>query len=408
MTATTTATGTGVAGTRRSGHLHEIDLLRLLTFASVIGVHTLSFADPPPAAAWNALEALLHFTRQVFFGLTGFVLVYAQMRRPRPLAVFWPKRFLLVGVPYVAWSFVYVWTWWLTSASQHHDLAKLVTTFSQDLVTGSARYHMYFLLVTMQVYLIVPALTWLGRRTFRTQLWALAVALVVQTVVLTTHEYTPDIYGPALGWVQDLFPTYLFPIVGGAVAAAHGPAFLAWVRTRRTTVVVLVASCAAAMLAVYGIQLALGQSPTTAATEMQPFETVWSSAAGIGLLAVGAAWADRRSAQSRTSRFVGWASDRSFGVYLAHPLVIWAVLLGHTFEDVVPPQLRFPALYVMAAVGALLISDVMRRTPASMPFTGRPWARPGRADQARPSGADGRPGRADRVEPANRGRLRVP
>jgi peptidoglycan/LPS O-acetylase OafA/YrhL len=361
----------------RSRHLHEIDLLRLLTFASVIAVHSLSFASPTPQVPWYGLEALLHFTRQVFFGLTGFVLVYGYLHRPRPLSQFWPKRFLLVGVPYLTWSFVYVFAGWVASDTRRGDVPSLVESYSQDILTGNAKYHLYFLLVTMEVYLIVPALVWIARRTLRTQLGILVAAFSVQMAILAVYKYAPDAYGPAHDWVENLFPTYLFPIVGGAVAASHGTAFLDWIRRRRGTVGLIVLVGAVVTLAVYAIQLAAGQSPAAASTEMQPVEAVWSAVAGIGLLTVGAIWADLRHPTSRPSRFVEWASDRSFGVYLAHPLVIWLVLLGPWFDDVVPAWLRFPALYCCAAVGAMIISDALRRTPASMPFTGRSWSRLG-------------------------------
>jgi peptidoglycan/LPS O-acetylase OafA/YrhL len=371
--------------TARSGHLHEIDLLRLLTFASVIAVHSLSFADPTPLVPWFGLETLLHFTRQVFFGLTGFVLVYGYLRRPRPMSVFWPKRFLLVGVPYLTWSLVYVFAGWIASDTRRGDVPSLVTSFATDVLTGNAKYHLYFLLVTMEVYLIVPGLVWLAHRAFRMQMIVLTAAFVVQMAILAVFKYSPDTYGPLYGWVENLFPTYLFPIVGGAVAAAHGDAFLGWIRRRRGTVGLIVAAGAVVTLGVYAIQLALGQSPASAATEMQPVEAVWSAVAGVGLLTVGAIWADRRRAASRTSRFIEWASDRSFGVYLAHPLVIWLVLLGPAFDALVPHALRFPALYLCAAVGAMIISDAFRRTPASMPFTGRPFTRAVRPPR-RPAG----------------------
>lgn len=98
-------------------HLYEVDVLRILTFACVIGVHTTSHTIAADDVPLNALLGLLHFTRLVFFSLTAFVLVYSWSLRPRPLTQFWPRRFLLVGVPYLAWSFVYVAASWLASSS---------------------------------------------------------------------------------------------------------------------------------------------------------------------------------------------------------------------------------------------------------------------------------------------------
>jgi len=65
------------------GHLNQVDLVRVLTFASVIAVprhhvHQRRAPTSPPTGR----STLLHFTRSVFFFLTGFVLVYTYRRRP--------------------------------------------------------------------------------------------------------------------------------------------------------------------------------------------------------------------------------------------------------------------------------------------------------------------------------------
>ncbi len=353
--------------------MHEIDLLRLLTFASVIAVHVLSFSVPGSPVGWYGADSLLHFTRQVFFGLTSFVLVYGYLKRPRPMSDFWPRRFLLVGVPYVVWTFVYVLFGWLTS-NAIGNVPNLVESFSSDLFTGNAKYHLYFLLVTMQVYLLVPGLVFLARRTLRTQVIVMAIAFALQIVILWMFAYSKNPFGPLTGYTEALFPTDIFPIVGGAVAGAHSAAFLDWVRRRRGVVLTIVLLAAGLTLGVYVLQLTLGQSPETASTEMQPVEVVWSAAAGIGLLTIGSIWADRRRDGSRTSTLISWASDRSFGIYLVHPLVISVILLGHWFVDWIPGPLRFPVMYVMVIVIAATTSDLLRRTVVSMPFTGRPFA----------------------------------
>src|SRR2546428_2767256 len=58
------------------GHLHQVDIVRLLTFAAVIGVHPIAFTQPPARRPWGAGLLLFPFGREVIFALTGFVLVY--------------------------------------------------------------------------------------------------------------------------------------------------------------------------------------------------------------------------------------------------------------------------------------------------------------------------------------------
>lgn len=354
--------------------LYEIDVVRILTFACVIGVHVISEAVPTADVAQHGVLILLHFTRQVFFALTTFVLLLGQLSRPKPMRRFWPRRFLLVGVPYLVWSVVY----WGIGEIGHapsrwpDDLV----TLGREILLGGAWYHLYFLLVTMQVYLLVPVITWLIRRTRGHHAVVLTVAAVVQVGNLWLYQYAPDALGWFHGYENQFVWSYPFFILAGAVAVDHADAFLAWVRTRTRTIVVIVVAGAAVTLAAYALQLVvLGMDPGRASAAMQPVTVLWGACVGLGFLSIGAWWADRRVEGSRSARAVTRASDRSFGIFLVHPLVIWALLGigGGVIARVIPAPWLSMVVYVVVVVVSFLFADLVRRTPLSLPLAGRPW-----------------------------------
>lgn len=354
-------------------HLYEVDVLRILTFACVIGVHTTSHTAASDDVGLNALLALLHFTRLVFFSLTAFVLVYSYTVRPRPMAQFWPKRFLLVGVPYLAWSFVYVGSSWLLSSTRRGDVPDLVRTLAEGIVTGTSWYHLYFLLVTMQVYLLLPVIVWLVRTTRGHHVTTLVVALVVQLVVFAGYKYFPASDAWLHGYQKQFFFSYVFFIVSGAIAADHADAFLRFIRVHRRAVLWGFAGVGGLTLGVWALQVALGQSHYAAGTPLQPIEAVWSTAVFVGFLAIGARWADRRRPGSPVARFVDYASDRSFGIFLSHPFLIWILLFGDSWlEAVVPRPWLTLVTYLLVVVLSVAVTEAFRWTPLSVPLTGRP------------------------------------
>lgn len=367
-------------------HLYEVDVLRILTFACVIGVHTTSHTAASDDVGLNALLALLHFTRLVFFSLTAFVLVYSYTLRPRPMAQFWPKRFLLVGVPYLAWSFVYVGSSWLLSSTRRGDVPDLVRTLAEGIVTGTSWYHLYFLLVTMQVYLLLPVIVWLVRKTRGHHLTTLVVALVVQLVVFAGYKYFPASDAWLHGYQKQFFFSYVFFIVSGAIAADHADAFLRFIRVHRRAVLWAFAGVGGLTLGVWALQVALGQSLYAAGTPLQPIEAVWSTAVFVGFLAIGARWADRRRPGSPVARFVDYASDRSFGIFLSHPLLIWILLYGDSWlEAVVPRPWLTLVTYLLVVVLSVAVTEAFRWTPLSVPLTGRPSLASRASRQARSS-----------------------
>ncbi|MBF4614620.1 acyltransferase [Curtobacterium sp. VKM Ac-1376] len=354
-------------------HLYEVDVLRILTFACVIGVHTTSHTVATDDVGLNALLGLLHFTRLVFFSLTAFVLVYSYTLRPRPMAQFWPKRFLLVGVPYLAWSFVYVGSSWLLSSTRRGDVPDLVRTTAEGIVTGTSWYHLYFLLVTMQVYLLLPVIVWLVRRTRGHHVATLVVALLVQLVVFAGYKYFPSSDAWMHGYQKQFFFSYVFFIVSGAIAADHADAFLRFIRVHRRAVLWAFAGVGGLTLGVWAVQVALGQSLYAAGTPLQPVQAVWSAAVFVGFLAIGAIWADRRRAGSPVARVVDYASDRSFGIFLSHPFMIWILLYGDSWlEAVVPRPWLTLVTYLLVLVLSVAVTEAFRWTPLSVPLTGRP------------------------------------
>ena len=354
----------------RSPRLYEIDMVRILTFACVIAVHTTSHTVATDDYALNGLLALVHFTRQVFFALTTFVLLYGQLARPVSMAKFWPKRFLLVGVPYVVWSTIY-----FVSANiyhPHYTVLQFIANYLFKLVTGQAWYHLYFLLVTMQVYLLVPLIIWFVKKTRGHHRTVLIVSFIIQLAIMGFFKYGPnDAIAP---YEKLVFLSYEFFIIAGAIAADHTTPFLAWVRAHRTAILWIVIGGALLTLAVWlGQHFFLGQSLYSAGTPLQPVTMVWAVCVGLGFLAFGTWWADRRDPASRSARYIDNISDRSFGIFLSHPLVLWILLwVGNDWvvKTIARPWLTLVA-YVVVVIVAFGIADLARRTPLSLPLAGR-------------------------------------
>jgi peptidoglycan/LPS O-acetylase OafA/YrhL len=358
---------------KRGARLYEIDVVRILTFACVIGVHTTSHTAASDSVGLYGLLALLHFTREVFFALTAFVLANSYYSKGGAFLRTVPRRLLLVGVPYVTWSLIYFVSDNLRSP--HYTLGEATVSFLQHLVEGTAWYHLYFLLVTMQVYVLFPIFLWVVEKAKRHHVWLLVVAGAYQLWMTWIIRYSPH----TLGWVSEhpksLFTSYLFFVFLGVVCAYHATEFLAWVRRHRRLIAVITAATGVSMLIFFGVSIATGMAFYRAGTPLQPVEMVWAVAVGMGFLAFGTWWADRRRPDSRMARAVTVVSDRSFGIFLAHPIILWLMLwVGDDWVRMhVPTPWLTLVCYVTVILIAYGISTLARRTWASLPLAGRPF-----------------------------------
>ncbi|WP_238011244.1 acyltransferase [Dactylosporangium sp. AC04546] len=362
---------------RAPAHLDAVDVVRVLTVALVIAVHVL--AQQPGGVTWSngAPLIVLHVSREVFFLLTAFVLVYSYRgRAPSRWSTFWRKRYLLVCAPYVVWSVVY----FLAGDEPLRPVGHALSGFANDLLTGGAGYHLYFLLVTMQVYLVFPLLRRLLAATRGRHGWLLTGAAVYQL-----GYYTAVQQGSALGVLTGrladpsaYLPSYLGFIVAGGVAAWHAETLMRWTLERAWWVFAGCALALAAGVAVFFVQAAgLGQPPLVAGTVFQPVVVVESVAVAWAFLACGVAW-QRRSAPGR--RLVRSASDASFGVYLAHPLLLQGLLAVCAATGLTAVAQRQPSVLVTAVAVAVVpliylacwsAVAVTLRTPLSLALIGR-------------------------------------
>ncbi|MCW2717188.1 acyltransferase [Pseudonocardia sp.] len=358
----------------RSSHVYPADMVRVLTFACVIAVHTVSTVNPLDSVPFGALTMLLHFTREAFFVLTAFVLMHRYRDRgPQPLP-FWRRRFLLVGVPYVVWSVIYTGLQ-LVTAPQPPDAAAWFLL--DNLLTGRAWFHLYFLLVSMQFYLLFPVFRWLLRATRRHHGWLIAASLVLQVLTdIWLHDPAPVGFKAAvLPYAGSIFLSYQFFLVLGGVVAMHLDEVDAWVRGRVGVVVGAFVVTGAAAEAWY-----LWTVPDVGAifgTDVFQWVMIpWVVAVVAVFWAIGAAWSDRRDG-GPGSRFLDRASDRSFGVFLVHPVILWALTIGGpgSTAAMLPVPWSSVVTYVIAVVGSLAILEVLRLTPLSVALTGKSRSR---------------------------------
>jgi peptidoglycan/LPS O-acetylase OafA/YrhL len=227
------------------------------------------------------------------------------------------------------------------------------------------------------VYVLFPVFLWIIEKTKGKHVLVLAITFAYQLVFTWLLRYSPD----SLGWISDnpksWFVTYLFFIFLGAICAFHAREFLAWVRAHRPLIAVLTVAAGVALLLFFAVSVASGTSAYRAGTPLQPVLMVWSVFIGLGFLALGTWWADRRDPESRLAKAVTVVSDRSFGIFLAHPIVLW--LLLWVGDGWVPAHVPTPWLTLVAYVTVVLvaygISTVARRTPASLALSGRPFKR---------------------------------
>ena len=194
--------------TTESAHFYWIDLIRVVAVFQVILVHlsyVIFFKEDLLSSNWIAANFYDLFSRMgvpLFFMVSGYLL----LGKSEPIADFFRKRFVKVGIPTLFWSVAYLL--WSVEAYRNGTMRPLGIALSmlKAMYLGDVEIHLWFLYILIGIYLVVPILrvfvSAASRRdlTYFVVLWFLATPL---------FELTQRIVG---------FPTALtLPVVTGYV-----------------------------------------------------------------------------------------------------------------------------------------------------------------------------------------------
>lgn len=366
-------------------HIYELDPLRACTAFSVVAVHVLSFTaflnhTEIGIQIQNAFVVTFHFTREVFLFVTAFALVYVYSGKAFPFKQFWKKRGLGTLLPYVAWSVIYVWV---------NTPAKTPVAFFQtallDILTGNASYQLYYILLTLQFYLIFPLFLLFLRHCAGHPWRVLVISFALQVLLFYVDFHTlqgdttrlPAFWQFFAQYQGRFVLLYQFYFVLGGLTALYFQQVKAFLLRHGKLIGGAFLVVLAAVWFHFALQVRVYGEPLGYATSvLQPIMIFYSAAVILFALWLVCRWAVRTDQEKRPWGYRFWRtlSDASFGVYLIHALV-----LTYLLKWVVPalPTTWFVAVRVgmvwfLTVGGATALTILLMHIPIASRLVGRP------------------------------------
>jgi peptidoglycan/LPS O-acetylase OafA/YrhL len=228
-------TGIGPEGRRvlaiKKAKLIELDLVRAFAILAVLVIHGTSEATvelpigSDSQALYLAVNKFSNFAVPLFIFLSGLVLFYRYIDdwSGKQAVNFYLKRVKQILFPYLLWSvFYYLYNQWIYDpVNLHWDWSE----FLDLLPWADASYHLYFMVIIVQFYLIFPLLVWLCRA------WkGFMSSLIVIGIVVQAIFYSYDRWVEPLDHTASLCVTYFSLFTLGGYIGVHYQAFTIWIQ----------------------------------------------------------------------------------------------------------------------------------------------------------------------------------
>ncbi|KRM11342.1 acyltransferase [Paucilactobacillus suebicus] len=374
-----------MASKKKRPYLYEVDLMRVIFIFGVLLNHTTTAFERATTSGsasqlfFNGSHLMLHFTRMGFMFMTGLVLTLNYYNRKKNWPLFWKKRYLSSGIPYVAWNAIFI-ALAMIGTGVAFNYSSFIGKWAHSILYGDS-FYMYYILVTFQLYLLYPLIVKLFK-TVKNHNLILIGSIVIQLILLVTFKYIFPHIDTSNWWY--LFRSYGVNVLSyqlyfifGSYVAVHYREFDEWVHAHARGLGISTVLLAFGTIGLYFFDRNVLHLTMAKTLEVhQPYLMVYALVMISFVFWLGRQYAYKRQhgLNAKVDWIIRMGAKISFGVYLDQTIAL-SILKGIISQTSLPSWayvFLLPFGYVFVAAGSFLIAWFCYKVPPFGILIGRP------------------------------------
>ena len=357
--------------TTRKPRLAAIEYIRGISMMGVIGIHIGSQYIMNPAANIHLvalLETVTRFSVPIFFFISAFGLFYnLNINEPFNFMAFTKRRLKTVLIPYLAWSLFYLLHDGLLYGVGFPDPLHLLAI----LFFGNAKYQLYFMVILLWFYLLMPLWIALVRKLTIPRL-ALLLALQIAFDYWSSFSTSFNLYVYGLPDSSLLKPFlmyrlnywvlhYFFIFLLGGYLSVHSQKFMAFMKQHLHGLTCFFFFTLGGLLTYYYEKIFLdGYTALDAintAHQLCPWGIFYTIAASLFFFAL-FTYVKFSPAVNQALHLLG---QHSYFAYLVHPLIITYISLLFQQQGLIMTAPLIIGFYLATLLLAILAAILCRK-----------------------------------------------
>jgi surface polysaccharide O-acyltransferase-like enzyme len=293
-------------GKKNKDKLYELDYMRFIACLAVMIVHITATGVTGyihgsfPHLVVLLVNKSLKFTTPIFIFLSGVTSFYSYRQKEFKYFSFLKKRLAKVLMAYLLWCVIYYLSY--IEIGYHHAWDS--NFFITSVLQGTISYHLYFVIIIVQMYIVGPVLYHFLKTTDK----KITILFVAGVVTLLSAEFI------RFELSDRLFLKYVFFYMLGIYVTLERDLFLSFVERHKTPVIAgyLIAGLAFTAVSYYDMSI------TT---------YVWFFFSVLSVFFVYYVGLVMKELFSKYYSFIKLFGQSSYYIYLMHPLVLTVMIL---------------------------------------------------------------------------------
>ncbi|MGG1630844.1 acyltransferase [Rossellomorea sp. NRS-1567] len=332
------------------GHISEIHILRAIACLLVLFVHVSATFYYQQGQQFNDLTFFINqisrFGTPMFALISGFLLFYQARFKRFDFSRFVSSRFTKIGLPFLFWSIFYLLFMFVAEGVNPLEVGE--KQFLVNFTFGNSFYHLYFMSIVFQFYLLFPLLQLVRSK----KSWAVLLGISILINVYSLKVFSPGEVGGLLGDIlgqRAFLPNWIYFFIFGGFLAYYWEPLSSFAKRYKGLLGVAVILITLAAVWEYKV---MGSIASNRVTNIINIPIITLFIIGVGSNITRLKW---------TNMFMSKIGALSMAIYLAHPFVLYC------FQEVAPQYIwktsLFPVIYLIILLGTILMVKAIQLLP---------------------------------------------